>query len=134
MAALPAPPPVDLVTALQEQLARINAMLFNYLGALQRDAPAQSVKGEALVAPPKNYDVQVWPGPVHAAIRLLLLSRRTELSLSCLLLSSSYSAASAVQQLCIQAAAQAVSSQFPPPCHLTPPPCNRHRPSLWPMT
>lgn len=61
MSALPAapPPPVDLVTALQEQLARINAMLFNYLGALQRDAPAQSVKGEALVSAPKTYDVQV---------------------------------------------------------------------------
>ncbi|KAI3425067.1 hypothetical protein D9Q98_008444 [Chlorella vulgaris] len=60
MSALPAapPPPVDLVTALQEQLARINAMLFNYLGALQRDAPAQSVKGEALVSAPKTYDVQ----------------------------------------------------------------------------
>lgn len=58
-AAQPAPPPVDLITALQEQLARLNAMLFNYIGALQRDAPPQSLKGEALVAAPKTYDMPV---------------------------------------------------------------------------
>lgn len=52
------PPPVDLVTALQEALGRVNGVLFNYLGALQRDAPPSSVKGEALLAPPKAYDVQ----------------------------------------------------------------------------
>lgn len=52
------PPPVDLVTALQEALGRVNGLLFNYVGALQRDAPPQPVKGEALLAPPKAYDVQ----------------------------------------------------------------------------
>ncbi|PRW45474.1 mediator of RNA polymerase II transcription subunit 21-like [Chlorella sorokiniana] len=58
MAAQPPPPPADLVSALQEQLGRVNAMLFNYIGALQRDAPPSSVKGEPLAAPPKAYDVQ----------------------------------------------------------------------------
>ncbi|KAL4442486.1 hypothetical protein ABPG77_005070 [Micractinium sp. CCAP 211/92] len=33
-------------------------MLFNYVGALQRDAPPQPLKQEPLVAPPKTYDVQ----------------------------------------------------------------------------
>ena len=37
----------------------MNAMLFNYIGALQRDAPPSAVKGEPLAAPPKAYDVQV---------------------------------------------------------------------------
>lgn len=62
----PVPAPVDLITALQEQLARLNAMLFNYIGALQRDAPPQSLKGEALVAPPKSYDVQARRGLTQA--------------------------------------------------------------------
>lgn len=52
-------PPVDLVSSLQEAIGRLNAMLFNYLGALQRDAPPQPVKEEALVAAPKTYDVLV---------------------------------------------------------------------------
>lgn len=59
----PPPPPADLVTSLQEQLGRVNAMLFNYVGALQRDAPPAAVKGEPLAAPPKAYDVQVGRGP-----------------------------------------------------------------------
>ena len=51
---------VDLVTALQEQVGRVCAMLFNYLGALQRDAPPQPLKQELLVNPPaKSYDVAV---------------------------------------------------------------------------
>ncbi len=50
---------LDLVTSLQEAIWRLNSLLFNYLGALQRDAPAQPVKGEALVAVSKPYDVQV---------------------------------------------------------------------------
>ncbi|KAL4447826.1 hypothetical protein ABPG75_005045 [Micractinium tetrahymenae] len=54
----PAPPVVDLVTSLQEALGRLNAMLFNYIGALQRDAPPQALKQEPLVAPAKAYDVQ----------------------------------------------------------------------------
>ncbi len=44
---------------MQEALGRLNAMLFNYVGALQRDAPPQPLKQEPLVAPPKTYDVQV---------------------------------------------------------------------------
>ena len=51
---------VDWVTALQEQVGRVCAMLFNYLGALQRDAPPQPLKQELLVNPPaKSYDVAV---------------------------------------------------------------------------
>ena len=53
-----AAPPADVVTALQEALGRLNGVLFNYLGALQRDAPPAALKGEALLAPPKSYDVQ----------------------------------------------------------------------------
>lgn len=56
--ATPPAPAVDLVTALQEALGRVNGVLFNYVGALQRDAPPVSLKGEALMAPPKTYDVQ----------------------------------------------------------------------------
>lgn len=52
------PPPLDLVTSLQEATSRLNAMLFNYIGALQREAPPMAVKEEPLVAPPKSYDVQ----------------------------------------------------------------------------
>lgn len=62
MAAQPPAPPADLVSALQEQLGRVNAMLFNYIGALQRDAPPSAVKGEPLAAQPKAYDVQVRGG------------------------------------------------------------------------
>lgn len=54
----PQGPPLDLVTSLQEQLGRVNALLFNYVGALQRDAPPAAVKDEPLVAAPKAYDVQ----------------------------------------------------------------------------
>ena len=53
------PPPLDLITSLQEQLGRVCAMIFNYMGALQRDAPPQALKQELLVAPPTSYDVQV---------------------------------------------------------------------------
>ncbi|PSC69359.1 Serine threonine family 2C [Micractinium conductrix] len=55
-------PPLDLVTSLQEATARLNAMLFNYVGALQRDAPPQLLKqGDVLVggaAAGHSYDVQ----------------------------------------------------------------------------
>jgi hypothetical protein len=61
-----APPPLDLITDLQEQVGRLDAMLFNYLGALQRDAPPQPLKEEPLVEPPKTYDVQVSAGEVAA--------------------------------------------------------------------
>ena len=57
-----APPPLDFVTDLQERVGRLDAMLFNYLGALQRDAPPQPLKEEPLVAAPKTYDVQVSGG------------------------------------------------------------------------
>lgn len=59
-------PPLDLVTSLQEATARLNAMLFNYVGALQRDAPPQLLKqGDVLVggaAAGHSYDVQVRGG------------------------------------------------------------------------
>jgi len=61
---------LDLVTSLQEAVGRLNAMLFNYVGALQRDAPPQSLKQEPVVAQPKAYDVQVgWVGWRQAAGR-----------------------------------------------------------------
>lgn len=59
MSTSPTTPVVDLVTSLQEAMGRLNAMLFNYVGALQRDAPPQSLKHEPVVGPPKSYDVLV---------------------------------------------------------------------------
>lgn len=43
----------------QEALGRLNGMLFNYVGALQRDASPQPLKQEPLVVPAKAYDAQV---------------------------------------------------------------------------
>ena len=45
----PPDPSPDVVTELQEQASRVGGMLFNFVGALQRDAPPASVAGEALV-------------------------------------------------------------------------------------
>jgi hypothetical protein len=58
MAAEP-PAHADVISQLQEQVNALCAKLFNFLGALQRDAPPVSIKGEGLLAPTGGIDVQV---------------------------------------------------------------------------
>ncbi len=49
----------DLISQLQSEVNGLCAKLFNFLGALQRDAPPQSVKSEGLPAPAGGVDVEV---------------------------------------------------------------------------
>ena len=42
------PPEPDIVTQLQDQLALICSRFFNFIGALQRDAPPAPLHGEAV--------------------------------------------------------------------------------------
>lgn len=50
----------DVVTDLQNQISHVTAGLFNFVGALQRDAPPASVFDEPIITPPtQNIDVQV---------------------------------------------------------------------------
>lgn len=47
----------DIITQLQTQTNRLLNLCYNFVGALQRDAPACSIKGEA-VDPGSSLDVQ----------------------------------------------------------------------------
>ncbi|GAB4816096.1 hypothetical protein N2152v2_003142 [Parachlorella kessleri] len=48
----------DVISQLQDQVNGLCSKLFNFLGALQRDAPPSSVKGEGLLAPAGGVDVE----------------------------------------------------------------------------
>lgn len=57
---------VDAVTALQDEITRLCSGFFNFVGALQRDAPAASIAGESLLQSSatsaktqQEYDLQV---------------------------------------------------------------------------
>lgn len=110
-----AAPPVDLVTALQEALGRANAVLFNYIGALQRDAPPALLKGEPLVAPPKTYDVQVGAAKLKRERRARLLRHQdSRRAVGCCL--------KAPVLLCSSRPAPAPSSPIPNPRPILSPP------------
>ena len=72
------PPPrhSDVISQLQDQVNGLCSKLFNFLGALQRDAPPASVKGEGLLAPAGGVDLEVGAFACHEGCALLLLPDR----------------------------------------------------------
>lgn len=58
----PSPAAMDLVSELQNQVTALCGNLFNFLGALQRDAPPVSVRGEGVLASGGALDVEVGGG------------------------------------------------------------------------
>ena len=50
----------DVVARIQDEIARLCAGFFNFVGALQRDAPPSSISGENILRPRmQGYDLEV---------------------------------------------------------------------------
>ncbi len=58
----------DDVAHLQDQVSKVCSGLFNFIGALQRDAPPSSIEEEPVISSSSGFDVKVGEGRTEAKL------------------------------------------------------------------